>query len=327
MALLPKKVRNHTNLKNDGSRFGIRVKHDLAEDLFAFGRLELRFNSGAKTADQFGDLYAHRAYVGFGSKQYGEVSFGRQVTIGDDIAQAGFDNTYGVTKTPLTTEGKSVVRYDYKGIEGLQIGVDYRFAEERYDDSLTAGGPEGEVKTEYEKANGDVVNPIKNGYGFGALYGFQVAEGQSAKVAAGYTRDNYKTTGNYRHYRDAVMVGGKYTINNLTLALDYGFSNEKKGSSRAIFNGLQTGAKYQVTPAVAVYGNYVYLNGKTKENGQVTGKDKSHRFMLGTEYQVHKNVFTFVEGRIQKTNEYDGQGNKVESVRDNAIGVGLRVFW
>ncbi|MWS40772.1 porin, partial [Escherichia coli] len=123
-------------------RFAVRAKHDLAEDFFAFGRLELRFNGNStkvekgevvpsNTADSFGSLYAHRAYVGLGSKQYGEIAFGRQVTIGDDIAQSGFDNTYGAWDTTLTTSGKSVIRYDYKGIEGLQASVDYRFAEER----------------------------------------------------------------------------------------------------------------------------------------------------------------------------------------------------
>ncbi|KMK50551.1 hypothetical protein RO21_11050 [[Actinobacillus] muris] len=303
-----KKARNHTNLKNDGSRFGVRVKHDLSDDLFAFGRLELRFSSNSKTTDEFGDVYAHRAYVGLGSKQFGEVSFGRQVTIGDDISQAGFDNTYGVTKTPLTTSGKSVVRYDYKGIEGLQVGVDYRFAEDRKD---------GEV----------VVGKLKSGYGAGVTYGFDVAQGQSAKVAAGYTRDNYATETSTKHYRDAGMVGGSYTIDSLTLAADYGFENDKDGANRKFTHGLHTGAKYQVTPAVAVYGNYVYLNGKTKESGTTIEKERSHRFMLGTEYKVHKNVFTFIEGRIQETKTYNNAGQKLSSVKDNAFGVGLRVHW
>ncbi|MCK3656798.1 hypothetical protein A4G19_14045 [Pasteurellaceae bacterium Macca] len=38
------KQRAHSNLHNDGTRFGVKVKHDIAEDLYAFGRLEFRFD-------------------------------------------------------------------------------------------------------------------------------------------------------------------------------------------------------------------------------------------------------------------------------------------
>ncbi|MDH2997405.1 hypothetical protein A1D22_00270 [Pasteurellaceae bacterium LFhippo2] len=303
--------RHHTNLKNDGSRFGVRMKHDLAEDFFAFGRLEFRFNSKDST-DEFGDLYAHRAYVGLGSKQYGEVSFGRQVTIGDDIAQTGFDNTYGILKTPLTDAGKSVIRYDYKGIEGLQVGADYRFAEKR----------DGKGEVVYDEDGS-----LKSGYGVGAVYGFDLAPNRSAKVAAGYTRDNYKTDGNYSHHRDAAMAGGKYTVDNLTLAADYGFESDRDGATKSTTHGIHTGVKYQVTPAIATYGNYVYFRGTEKTAGQKTGKERGHRVMLGTEYQVHKNVFTFVEGRHQVTKSYTASGVKTETTKDNSVGIGLRVFW
>lgn len=303
--------RSHTNLKNDGSRFAVRAKHDLAEDFFAFGRLELRFNGEAASADQFGDLYAHRAYVGLGSKQYGEIAFGRQVTIGDDIAQSGFDNTYGVWDTTLKTSGKSVIRYDYKGIEGLQVGVDYRFAEDR--DST------GEV----------LENKLKSGYGAGAIYSFPVAEGQSMTLSAGYTRDNYVTTTAKSHHRDAYAAGIAYNINALTLAADYFGSFEKEGSDKERTNGFRVGAKYAVTPAVDVYGNYAHGVVKGKAGSATTSKETINAFMLGTSYQLHKNVFTFIEGRIEKfkTTDYTVNPNDVSKDTNKAIGVGLRVFW
>lgn len=302
--------RAHSNLKNDGSRFGVRVKHDIAEDFYALGRLEFRFNGNTSTTDEFGSLYAHRAYVGLGSKQYGEVTFGRQVTIGDDIARAGFDNTYGVTKTPLTTSGKSVVRYDYKGIEGLQVGVDYRFAEDR-------------------DSNGEVKNgKLKSGYGAGAVYEFGLSEGESASVAAGYTRDNYATGTNKKNNRDAAMVGASYTVNNLTLAADYGYETTKNGGDkRGREHGFQVGAKYKVTPQAAVYGNYLYLWGKNNKNGDaVTAKNRANKFMLGTEYQFHKQVKAFVEGKVEKL-KYTNLDNSTSRATDRSVGVGLRVFW
>ena len=34
------------------------------------------------------ELYAKRAYVGLGSKATGDITFGRQLTIADDLSQA-----------------------------------------------------------------------------------------------------------------------------------------------------------------------------------------------------------------------------------------------
>ena len=80
-------------LRNAGSRFGITVKHNLDNDFYALGRLEFRFND-TESRDQFGALYTKRAYVGLGSKATGDITFGRQVTIADDLVQAN-DYEYG----------------------------------------------------------------------------------------------------------------------------------------------------------------------------------------------------------------------------------------
>ncbi len=314
--------RAHSNLKNDGSRFGVTLKHNIAEDFYGLGRLEFRFNGNSTKvkngvvvadngSDEFGSLYAHRAYVGIGSKQYGELTFGRQATIGDDIAQSGFDNKYGVFSTTLTDWGKSVVRYDYKGIDGLQVGVGYRFADTR--DSS------GEVP----------VASLKSGYDAGVIYGFQVAEGQSAKVAAGYSRDNYVTGTSTSHHRDAWALGGKYTINAFTFAADYFGAFDKAGSAKERTNGFRVGAKYAVTPAIDVYGNYAHGVIKTKAGSATTEKETINAFMLGTSYKLHKNVFTFVEGSVKKskTTDYVATPNTSSKSTDKAIGVGLRVFW
>lgn len=301
------KQEKHSNLHNDGSRFGVRMKHNIAEDFYALGRVEFRFNSGASGTDQFGDLYAHRAYVGLGSKQYGELTFGRQVLIGDDIAQAGFDYAYGTFDGTLAASGKAAVRYDYKGIEGLQIGLDYRFAEKR-------------------DANQNVtVDELKSGYGVGAVYDFKVAEGQSATVAAGYTRDNYATGTNVKRHKDAWQAGAKYTINALTLAADYAGSFEKTGSTKDRFNGFRLGVKYQVTPAVSVYSNFGHYVSKDKEGQTTISKTTGNKYMVGAAYKLHKNVLTYVEGAVDKSKVKTSTGTTKTTSKD--IGVGLRVSW
>ncbi|WP_373766510.1 porin [Glaesserella sp.] len=294
------KTEKHSNLKNDGSRFGVRVKHDIAEDFYALGRLELRFNGSPTTTDQFGDLYAKRAYVGLGSKQYGELTFGRQLTIGDDIGETGFDYSYGVSPGLLTAEGTAVVRYDYKGIDGLQVGVNYNFAEKRDSNN--------------EIATGDK----KNGYGVGATYVLPLAEGQALALEAGYTRDNYVTNANYRHYKDAWEVATSYKLGGLKVALDGSQAYEKNGSAKTRTSALAAGAKYSFG-AVGVYGAYGYEHTKVKGSDNKTRK---HKFLLGTDYQLHKQVVTYLEGRVVKTKVDNGA-----KTTDKVVGVGLRVFW
>lgn len=304
----------HTGLGNDGSRFGVRAKHQINDDLYALGRLEFRFDSNVKSSDKFGDLNTKRAYVGLGSKQYGEVTFGRQITIADDIAQVGFDYAYGTWDNNLTTAGNSVIRYDYRGIEGLQLGVNYNFADRDASNSV------------------DTVGKAKNGYGAGAVYSFAPAEGQSATVAAGYTRDNYVTDTSKRAYKDAWAVGFKYGINQLTVGFDVTGDYSKninltdpdtlvvyKGDTRHL--AFRVGAKYQVTPAVSVYGNYGHGQAKAKYNGD-TRTTNYDRYMLGTDYQLHKNVVTYLEGAILTAKVKGG-----EKTTDSAIAAGLRVFW
>ncbi|MCK3656797.1 hypothetical protein A4G19_14040 [Pasteurellaceae bacterium Macca] len=216
----------------------------------------------------------------------------------------------------LATSGKSVVRYDYKGIEGLHLGVDYRFAEERDGNN--------EVKAPYTKPNGDDVYPIKNGYGVGAVYTFG-----DATVAAGYTRDNYKSETNAKHHKDAWALGGKYKIDALTLAADYTGSFEKDDGGKTRLNAFRVGAKYQVTDKVAVYGNYAYGVEKSKSDSMTTEEVVYNKFMLGSEYQIHKSVFTYVEGGLfkTKTTKYGAPSNTVKKETEKNIGVGLRVYW
>ena len=122
------------------------------------------------------------------------------------------------------------------------------------------------------------------------------------------------------------MIQG-YKINALTLAADYAGAFDKEGSSKDRFNGFRVADKYQVTPAVTVYGNYGYGVAKDKTGNVTDSKDVVHKFMVGSSYQVHKNVLTYVEGSVGKVKTTDYTKNTKTKTSDNSIGVGLRVFW
>ena len=285
-------------LRNAGSRFGITVKHNLDNDFYALGRLEFRFDD-TDSRDKFGRLYAKRAYVGLGSKATGDITFGRQLTIADDLSQA-VDYEYGLIPKEeyIPTAGTGVIRYDYKGIEGLQLSANYNF---------------GQKNDEKGKA----LDPaIKNAFALGALY---TAGDLDARFAYGHT--NLETNATYKHRVDGFLASLGYKFGDFKLTGDFGYAHVKLDDAKTNKFYVSPGFAYQVTPASQVYGNYLYERVKGEAD-----KDKTHGFLLGADYKLHKQVVLFVEGKYvtakKYTNDaYDGK------VKDRAIGVGMRVFF
>ena len=285
-------------LRNAGSRFGITVKHNLDNDFYALGRLEFRFDD-TTSRDKFGRLYAKRAYVGLGSKATGDITFGRQLTIADDLSQA-VDYEYGfIPKSEyIPTAGTGVVRYDYKGIEGLQLSANYNFGQ-----------------TNNEK--GKPLNPgIKNAYAVGALY---TAGDLDARLAYGHT--NFETGASYAHRLDGVLASLGYKFGDFTLTGDFGYGHEKLDDAKVNKFYVSPGFAYQVVPASKVYGNYLYERAKGESD-----KVKTHGFLLGADYKLHKQVVLFVEGKYVTAKKYNNDAYDGK-VKDRAIGVGMRVFF
>ena len=295
--------KTNSALRNAGSRFGITVKHNLDNDFYALGRLEFRFDD-TDSRDKFGRLYAKRAYVGLGSKATGDITFGRQLTIADDLSQA-VDYEYGLIPKEeyIPTAGTGVIRYDYKGIEGLQLSANYNF---------------GQKNNEKGKA----LDPaIKNAFGFGALY---TAGDLDARFAYGHT--SFETDASYKHRLDGFLASLGYKFGDFTLTGDFGYAHEKENDAKTNKFYVSPGFAYQVTPASQVYGNYLYERVK----GETT-KDKTHGFLLGAEYKLHKQVVVFLEGKYVPTKNYAENANGGYAydgkTKDRAIGVGMRVYF
>ena len=290
--------KSNSALRNAGSRFGITVKHNLDNDFYALGRLEFRFDD-TDSRDQFGRLYAKRAYVGLGSKATGDITFGRQLTIADDLTQA-VDYEYGFIPKGdyIPTAGTGVVRYDYKGIEGLQLSANYNF---------------GQKNNEKGKA----LDPaIKNAFGFGALY---TAGDLDARFAYGHT--SFETDASYKHRVDGFLASLGYKFGDFTLTGDFAYGHEKFDDEKTNKFYVAPGFAYQVVPASKVYGNYLYERAKGESD-----KVKTHGFLLGADYKLRKQVVLWVEGKYVTTKEYvnDTYDGKT---KDKAIGVGMRVYF
>ena len=291
-------------LRNAGSRFGVKVKHNLDNDFYALGNLELRFDD-TTSRDKFGGAYAKRAYVGLGSKATGDITFGRQLTIADDLSQAN-DYEYGFIPKGdyIPTSGTGVVRYDYKGIEGLQLSANYNF-----------GQRHNEKGQDLQKLS-DPKPYIKNAFALGALY---TAGDLDARFAYGHT--NFETNATYKHRVDGFLASLGYKFGDFTLTGDFAYGHEKFDDEKTNKFYVAPGFAYQVLPASKVYGNYLYERAKGESD-----KVKTHGFLLGADYKLHKQVVLFVEGKYVTTKEYvnDSYDGKT---KDRAIGVGMRVFF
>lgn len=290
--------KTNSALRNAGSRFGITVKHNLDNDFYALGRLEFRFDD-TDSRDKFGRLYAKRAYVGLGSKATGDITFGRQLTIADDLSQA-VDYEYGLIPKEeyIPTAGTGVIRYDYKGIEGLQLSANYNFGQKNNE-------------------KGKPLNPgIKNAYAVGALY---TVGDLDARLAYGHT--SFETDASYKHRLDGFLASLGYKFGDFTLTGDFGYAHEKENDAKTNKFYVSPGFAYQVTPASQVYGNYLYERVKGESD-----KDKTHAFLLGADYKLHKQVVLFVEGKYATTKKYENDSYAGKE-KDRAIGVGMRVYF
>lgn len=291
-------------LRNAGSRLGFNVKHNLDNDFYALGRVEFRFDD-TESRDEFGSLYAKRAYVGLGSKATGDITFGRQVTISDDLSQTN-DYEYGIIPKGdyIPTSGTGVVRYDYRGIEGLQLSANYNFGQRHND-------------------KGRALNPaIKNAFGAGAIY---ARDAYDVRFAYGHT--NYETGSNASHRKDGYLASLSYAFGDFKLIGDFGYAHEKNQGQKTDQFYVSPGFEYQVLAKSKIYGNYLYERVKTKDEG----KDKTHGFLLGADYKLHKQVVVFLEGKYLRTKEYannlNGGYDYAGKTDDKAIGVGMRVYW
>ena len=140
-----------------------------------------------------------------------------------------------------------------------------------------------------------------------------------ARLAYGHT--NFETGASYAHRLDGVLASLGYKFGDFTLTGDFGYGHEKFDDAKVNKFYVSPGFAYQVTPASQVYGNYLYERVKGEAD-----KEKTHAFLLGADYKLHKQVVLFVEGKYATTKEYvnDSYDGKV---KDRAIGVGMRVFF
>lgn len=301
VALVVSKAKDkRTDLFDDGSRFRIDASQELGTGFSALGAAELRFGD---KKNEFKDIVLKRLYAGLKHDNVGTLTFGKQLTIGDDVTVA--DYTYkGFGANTVVDSGDKVIRLQSPDLDGLTLEADYLFSSSNDKEKPNTKG--FVVGAKYEYSNDDFgVNfvaayseqrfymkedvtkvdvddlegvrslTIDKGKLKGVALGLEVSQGP---VSVGFNWANVRGTNS-----------SEYALHTETALLDGDYKSKVKA------NLFEVGAKYQITDVNSIYGQYYWGNGKLTEGnseGRNDIKGKIRGWHIGVDHKFAK-MFLF----------------------------------
>ncbi|HDR1509193.1 TPA: porin [Pasteurella multocida] len=308
--LLKKEKDKRGDLMDNGSRVSFKASHDLGEGLSALAYAELRFskdvkNKGGEVIKQpiGNNVHAKRLYAGFAYEGVGTLTFGNQLTIGDDVGVSDYTYFLGGINN-LLSSGEKAINFKSAEFNGLTFGGAYVFSDD-FDKNGLRDGRGFVVAGLYNRKIGDVGFAFEAGYS--QKYVKQVASVLPPAPGAAVVYKDEK--------EKAFMVGAELSYAGLALGVDYAQSKVTNvdGKKRA----LEVGLNYDINDKAKVYTDLIWA--KEGPKGATT-RDRS--IILGAGYKLHKQVETFVEGGWGREKDANGVTTK-----DNVVGVGLRVHF
>ncbi len=314
--LLKKEKDMRGDLIDNGSRVSFKASHDLGEGLSVLGYAELRFSKDVK--DKKGkvkkgkvnqpignEVHAKRLYAGFAYEGLGTLTFGNQLTIGDDVGVSDYTYFNSGINGVLITSGQKAINFKSAEFNGFTFGGAYVFSGDANKDALRDG--RGFVVAGlYNRQIGDV--------------GFAFEAGYSQKyVKQKVEQPQSLPPGQVERFKDkkekAFLVGAELSYAGLALGVDYAQSKVTNvgGKKRA----LEVGLNYDLNDKAKVYTDFIWKKESPKGNVK-----RTRTVAVGFGYKLHKQVETFVEGAWGRKKDADGKTTK-----DNVVGTGLRVHF
>ncbi|HII3724739.1 TPA: porin [Pasteurella multocida] len=309
--LLKKEKDMRGDLIDNGSRVSFKASHDLGEGLSVLGYAELRFSKDVK--DKKGkvnqpignEVHAKRLYAGFAYEGLGTLTFGNQLTIGDDVGVSDYTYFNSGINGVLITSGQKAINFKSAEFNGFTFGGAYVFSGDANKDALRDS--RGFVVAGlYNRQIGDV--------------GFAFEAGYSQKyVKQKVEQPQPLSPGQVERFKDkkekAFLVGAELSYAGLALGVDYAQSKVTNvgGKKRA----LEVGLNYDLNDKAKVYTDFIWEKESPKGNVK-----RTRTVAVGFGYKLHKQVETFVEGAWGRKKDADGKTTK-----DNVVGTGLRVHF
>ncbi len=288
--ILKKEKNERGDLVDNGSRVSFKASHDLGEGLSALAYTELRFSKNVtkqKKTRLGNNVHVKRLYAGFAYEGLGTLTFGNQLTIGDNVGVSDYTYFLGGINN-LLSSGEKAINFKSAEFNGFTFGGAYVFSADA-GKQASRDGRGFVVAGLYNRKMGDV--------------GFALEAGYSQKYVTAAKQEK------------AFMVGTELSYAGLALGVDYTVTNKEKveGKKRA----LEVGLNYDINDKAKVYTDLIWAKESLKG---VTTRDSS--ILLGAGYKLHKKVETFVEGGWSRKKAAVGVTTK-----DNKVGVGLRVHF
>lgn len=310
--------REHINhaIANDDSRVGFKLTQQLGGGVYALGNVEWRARGTAASQHNFDDWYTRELYAGFGHQSYGELTYGNQTLITDEVRQTDLPNVLSLSGGLLPDMARRTTQYTYSGIDGLKLGVYYGSSSKRDNEGL-----------DFESRRKDI-------RGAGAVYDYQINEQQNLRIGLGTSRERYHNDNGTASQIRGYAFGSAYTFAETTIGLDLErqvAKNETGQGEKRITKEVRTLLAHKLTADLNAYTMYAY---KTSKSLNAVEKEKTREFMLGAEYEIgqsllspyHLSAKTFVEWQTSRTQSYTN-GAKTQKIRNNETVVGLRLSW
>lgn len=292
--VLAKTTDHRADLQNNGSRVTFDFTQQIGEGFYGLGQIEFR-----PEGDDFGSGVVNtRMFGGFGAEGVGKLTFGKQLTTGDDFKLA--DPTYKATSVIgdsfMYDAGNKVVKFKSESFDGLSFGANYVF----------------DMDSSRHYADGKY---NKNDFAWQAgLFYDKDYDGLGVKANAVYSQTHgIKAHKELNANTYGLALGLSYA--DFGVAFDYvedRLSANVLGNTKNR-NTWEAALTYKVNPQAGLYTQYHHVN-----NVDFAKDVEMDGIAVGADYWLAKNVLTFVEYNTQKQDNKD---------RNHGYYTGLRVYF
>jgi predicted porin len=309
------------------SRWGLRGNEDLGGGLSAVFDIENGFTVNNGQAKNGGDLFGRQAWVGLSSKQYGQVTLGRQYDFivdyvaplsatgsgfGGNFAAHPFDNDNLDNDLRLNNS----IKFSSIAYGGFKAGAMYAFSNQ-------AGGAGNNNAYSLGASYGD--GPITVAAAYLQLNRVATAGGATNTTGAASTTDSnwisyggnqqIYTVGAQYKFSDKSQVGVVYS-HSVTYNIGNGSSPSLFGDAYALtgssikFDNFEINGRYFVRSDFSVGASYTYTMGAF--GGGVSGAPANphwNQVMLQADYQLSPRTDVYLVGVYQRV----GGGNGIQA--------------
>ncbi|WP_443113557.1 porin [Herbaspirillum seropedicae] len=303
------------------SKLGLTGTEDLGGGNMALFRLENGFNADTGAQSTAGVLFNRQSYVGLSSKDYGQVTVGRQYTpyfqyvgaLGPTNVLTGATGAHpgDIDALDTTLRMNNSITYTLPTLGGLQAGVQYGMGEQA---GSAANGSSVSAALRYDyqafswSAGYTRLKNLANGNTAGS-FGNVGSFANNSPVNAGYASADST---------QLLATAARYTRGDLMLGLNYSNVQYKAGalsafSQTAVFNTIGLIGSYNVSPALVLAAGYSYTAEKAR-NG-ISSPAKYNQLSLEEVYSLSKRTALYA---IQAYQRASGQ-----TLRAGGVGSGI----